>query len=144
MASSATQAPSPGTGIGVYGTVRTLLRLEGLAVAAASAILYARTGASWWLFAVLWLAPDLSMLGYRAGSCWGARCYNAVHTYVVPLILAVSALLLHADRLLPFVLIWANHIGVDRMLGYGLKYSNGFGWTHLGRMGKQPAATPAV
>ena len=42
----------------------TLLRLEGLAVAAVTAVLYARTGASWWLFAALWLMPDLSMLGY--------------------------------------------------------------------------------
>ena len=143
MPSSAAQVSASSSGIGVHGTVRTLLRLEGLTVAAVSAILYARTGASWWLFAALWLVPDLSMLGYRAGSCWGARCYNVVHAYVVPLILGVTALLLHADRLLPFALIWINHIAVDRLLGYGLKYSNGFGWTHLGRLGKQQATTPA-
>ena len=143
MASSATQITPSAAGIGVYGTVRTILRLEGLAVAVVAATLYARTGASWWLFAALWLVPDLSMLGYRVSSCWGARCYNAVHTYVVPLFLGVAALLLHADRLLPFALIWVNHIAVDRLLGYGLKYSNGFGWTHLGRLGKQPAITPA-
>ena len=57
----------------VTGSVLILLRLEGLAVAAVSAVLYARTGASWGLFAALWLVPDLSMLGYLAGSCWGAR-----------------------------------------------------------------------
>jgi hypothetical protein len=99
------QLPSP---------VRYILRMEGLAVAAVSAVLYARTGASWWLFAALWLAPDLSMLGYLISPCRGARIYNAFHTYTVPI-----------------VLIWTNHIGVDRLLGYGLKYSNGFGWTHL-------------
>ncbi len=59
-----------------------LLRLEGLLVAAVTAVLYARTGASWWLFAALWLAPDLSMLGYLAEPCRGARVYNAFHTYV--------------------------------------------------------------
>jgi len=95
-------------------------------------MLYARTGASWWLFAALWLAPDLSILGYLAGSCRGARIYNAAHTYTLPITLAVCALLLHASVLLPFALIWVNHIGVDRMMGYGLKYSNGFDWTHLG------------
>lgn len=142
MASSTIETSPAALGVGVYGTVRTLLRLEGLAVAAVSAILYARTGASWWLFAALWLVPDISMLGYRISPCWGARCYNAVHTYVVPLILAASALLLHADRVAPFALIWINHVAVDRLLGYGLKYSNGFGWTHLGRLGKQQAATP--
>jgi hypothetical protein len=31
-------------------------------------------------------------------------------------------------------LIWLAHIGMDRMLGYGLKYSGGFKDTHLGRL----------
>jgi uncharacterized protein DUF4260 len=114
------------------GPITKLLRLEGLAIAAISALLYARTGASWWLFAVLWLAPDLSILGYFLGSCRGARVYNSVHTYTLPITLAVFGLLLHAAVLLPFALIWVNHIAVDRMMGYGLKFSNGFDWTHLG------------
>jgi hypothetical protein len=121
------------------------LRLEGLAVAAVSAALYARSGASWWLFAALWLAPDLSMLGYLAGPCWGARFYNAIHTYAVPAALGLAALLLSAHGLLvPIALIWANHIGVDRLLGYGLKYADGFGFTHLGRLGaaKRSGITP--
>jgi hypothetical protein len=119
------------------GMVRGFLRLEGLAAAALSAVFYAKTGASWWLFAALWLAPDLSLLGYLAGPSWGARIYNAIHSYVTPATLAVSALLLRSPVLVPFALIWFNHIGVDRLLGYGLKYPAGFAWTHLGRMGKQ-------
>jgi hypothetical protein len=107
------------------------LRLEGLAAAAFSAVLYARTGASWWLFAALWLAPDLSMLGYLAGPCNGAKIYNAIHTYVTPATLAVCGMLLGAPAVMPIALIWVNHIGVDRLLGYGLKYPAGFGWTHL-------------
>ena len=101
-----------------------------------TAVLYARTGASWWLFAALWLVPDLSMLGYLAGACWGARIYNAIHTYVTPASLAVCALLLQTHVALAVALIWANHIGVDRLLGYGLKYADGFGYTHLGSLGK--------
>jgi hypothetical protein len=121
--------------------VRFILRLEGLAVAAVAAVLYARTGASWWLFAALWLVPDLSMLGYLLSPCRGARIYNAFHTYTLPIVLGLSAWLLQARGLAPFALIWVNHIGVDRVLGYGLKYSNGFGWTHLGIKGRQsPAA----
>ena len=112
--------------------VTFLLRLEGLAVGVVSAALYARTGASWWLFAGLWLAPDLSILGYLAGPCRGSRVYNAAHTYTLPITLAACALLFHANVLLPFALIWVNHIGVDRLMGYGLKYSDGFDWTHLG------------
>jgi hypothetical protein len=124
--------------------VIVLLRLEGLAVAAASAVFYARTGASWWLFAALWLVPDFSMLGYLRSPCWGARIYNAIHSYVLPAALGLSALLVHAHALLPIALIWANHIGVDRLLGYGLKYADGFGSTHLGRLGKKREATEAA
>lgn len=119
-------------------SVLLLLRLEGLAAALVSVGLYARSGQSWWLFAALWLVPDLSMLGYQLGSCWGARIYNTAHTYVLPLLLAFTALALSAHALIPFALIWINHIGVDRLLGYGLKYGNGFAWTHLGRLGRQP------
>jgi hypothetical protein len=136
MASSRAIHDQPAADAAVRGSVLFYLRLEGLAAAAVSAVLYARTGASWWLFAVLWLVPDLAMLGYLKSPCWGARIYNAIHSYVVPTALGLSAVLLQANILLPIALIWVNHIGVDRLLGYGLKYADGFGWTHLGRLGK--------
>jgi hypothetical protein len=119
--------------------VQNILRIEGLAAAALSAVLYARTGASWWLFAALWLTPDLSMVGYLYRPCWGARIYNAIHSYLAPATLAVSALVLKSPALLPFALIWINHIGVDRLLGYGLKYPEGFKFTHLGKLGGRRA-----
>jgi hypothetical protein len=125
QADAATPLPLPSR-------ITFLLRLEGLAVGAISAVLYAHTSASWWPFAALWLTPDLSILGYFAGPCRGSRIYNTAHTYALPITLAVCALLLHANALLPFALIWVNHIGVDRMMGYGLKFSDGFDWTHLG------------
>jgi hypothetical protein len=121
-------------------SVTILLRLEGLAIALLTAALYARTGASWWLFAALWIVPDLGLLGYLASPCRGARSYNVLHTYLLPGLLALAALLTHASApLIPIALIWANHIGIDRMLGYGLKYAEGFRFTHLGRMGNSKA-----
>ncbi len=138
MADSATPpADRSLPGFSVHGSPRLLLRLEGLAIAALTVALYARIGADWRLFAALWLAPDLSMLGYLFNTCWGARIYNAAHTYVVPITLALVALTLGASTALPIALIWINHIAIDRFLGYGLKYATGFGWTHLGRVGKQ-------
>jgi hypothetical protein len=116
--------------------IQLLLRLEALAAVALSALFYARAGASWWLFAALWLLPDLSLLGYLAGPKLGARTYNAIHSYVTPAALAVTGLLLRSPVVLPYALIWINHIGVDRLLGYGLKYPAGFRWTHLGKLGK--------
>lgn len=117
------------------------LRLEGLAVAVLSVALYARNGASWWLFAALWLTPDLSFFGYLAGPRIGSYCYNAVHSYLLPVALAIVALSFHEAALLPFALIWFSHIGVDRLLGYGLKYPQAFGLTHLGRLGKRPSSS---
>jgi hypothetical protein len=124
--------------------VLLILRLEGLALAVVSATLYAHTGSRWWLFAALWLVPDLSMLGYLASPCWGARCYNAVHTTITPITLALAALQLHTAGPLPYALIWLNHIGIDRLLGYGLKYPAGFGWTHLSKQGRQPDESTAA
>jgi hypothetical protein len=132
MTTSQAISANPADPVVLPGPITQLLRLEGLAVGVISGVLYARTGASWWLFAALWLAPDLSILGYYLGPCRGSRIYNAAHTYTVALTLGVCGLLFHANVLLPFALIWANHIAVDRMMGYGLKFSNGFGWTHLG------------
>lgn len=143
MASTASVNEQSFPGASHPASVLLLLRAEGLAVAAVSVALYADTGASWWLFAALWLVPDLSMLGYLGGSCRGARVYNAVHSYVTPGALALSAHLLHANGLLPISLIWINHIGVDRLLGYGLKFSDGFKWTHLGRLGKRETRAKA-
>jgi len=120
------------------------LRLEGLAVAVLSAVLYSRSGASWLLFAALWLVPDLSMMGYWAGSCWGARCYNIVHSYLLPIALVIAGFSLHHAVVQSIALIWCNHIGVDRLLGYGLKYPSSFGFTHLSRLGKKPAASSPV
>jgi hypothetical protein len=134
-----------GIGAGVTAApARNILRLEGLAAAALSAVLYAHTGASWWLFAALWLTPDLSMLGYLYRPCWGARIYNAIHSYLAPATLALAALLLPSPALLPFALIWINHIGVDRLLGYGLKYPEGFQWTHLGKLDGRSANVVAA
>jgi Domain of unknown function (DUF4260) len=140
MASSTSVQDRSGQVLGARDSVVVLLRLEGLAVAALTLVFYARSGQSWWLFAAVWLVPDLSMLGYLYSPCWGARIYNAVHTYVLPAVLVLFALVFGTTAaVIPFALIWINHIAVDRLLGFGLKYSNGFGWTHLGRAGSQDA-----
>jgi hypothetical protein len=112
------------------------LRMEGLVVAALSAVLYARTGSPWWVFGALWLAPDASFLAYLAGPRWGALGYNLVHAYVFPAAFAAFAIVLDKPVVLPVIFIWFNHIGVDRSLGYGLKYPAGFGYTHLMRTRK--------
>jgi len=112
------------------------IRLEWATVAVVGIVLYALSGTSWWLFALLILAPDLSMLGYLAGPRVGAIAYNALHILVIPLLLALAGYVLANSMAAAIGLIWIIHIAVDRALGYGLKLSSGFRDTHLGRIGR--------
>lgn len=117
------------------GGVRQLLRLEGLGVLVAAAVLYAQHGAGWGIFAATFLLPDLALLAFLAGARIGALAYNATHSYVGPLLAAAAS---HYTGLpLTVSLVWAAHVGFDRALGYGLKYAKGFGFTHLGRIGRE-------
>jgi hypothetical protein len=111
-----------------------LLRMEGASILALSLCLYHSTGARWWIFAALFLWPDLSMLGYLISVRLGSSFYNLVHTYFLPLALAGLAGLEHRTEMLPFAFIWFAHIGFDRALGYGLKYPTFFKDTHLQRV----------
>ena len=117
------------------GSVRLWLRLEGLVVVMVGAYLYARGGHSWLLFAALFLVPDASFAAYLAGPRMGALGYNVVHSYVGPL--ALGAMSLGSGWSPAVALIWAAHLGFDRMLGYGLKYPTAFRLTHLGVIGRE-------
>ena len=117
------------------GAVRNWLRAEGLAVLTLSLFLYWHSRSSWWLFVCLLLVPDLSMLFYLINPRAGSIAYNIVHNYVLPLGLVVLAICTDRNILLPFAWIWTAHIGMDRVLGYGLKYPTSFQDTHLGTIG---------
>lgn len=124
-----------GTGAATGG-VRLLLRLEGLALLAASIIAYAVREGSWLMFAGLFLAPDISFLGYLVTPRFGALVYNAAHSTLAPAALLLAGWLGASPPAMAIALIWLSHIGFDRAVGYGLKYAAGFGHTHLGRIGR--------
>jgi Domain of unknown function (DUF4260) len=112
-------------------------RAENLAVAAAVVVAFVHLHFAWWWLPVLFLAFDVSMAGYLAGSRVGAVCYNLAHFYAGPAVLLLCYVL-SGTRWCAFVgLLWAFHIAGDRVLGYGLKFTSGFQDTHLGRIGKQ-------
>ena len=100
-------------------------------------LLYGIWDGSWWVYVLLFLAPDLSFAAYLAGPKQGAIVYNAAHSYLAPMALMTGGFATSSPLVLSFAMIWLAHIGIDRALGYGLKYSEGFGFTHLGRIGKQ-------
>jgi len=120
----------------VSGVPRIVLRVEGAIVLAASTFAYAKLDGHWLVFALLFFAPDLSMLGYFAGRRIGAISYNLGHSYGLPAALGAMGVLSGRHILWALALIWVAHIGLDRMFGYGLKYVTAFGVTHLGLHGK--------
>ena len=138
LASAPEQQDSPAAA--ATGLVRGLLRAEGALVVALAILAYRHMGGSWTFFAVLFLAPDLTMAGYLFGPRRGALIYNLGHTYLAPALLGAAGSALAMPGLYGPALIWAAHIGADRLLGFGLKYPAGFGATHLGwRLGDHSA-----
>ncbi len=120
------------------GGIRVLLRLEAAVVLIVTLLLYHNAGGGWGLFALLFLVPDLSALGYLANPRAGAIAYNAAHTYIAA-IGAVALAWYTAPALVPAALVWVAHIAWDRAIGYGLKYPDQFGHTHLGLIGRARA-----
>ena len=112
------------------------LRIEWACVALVAAAVFATMGGSWLLFAILVLAPDLSMCFYLAGPRIGAFAHNLVHALIAPTVLAGIAWVADSTIAMQIALIWAFHIAVDRALGYGLKLPTSFQDTHLGRIGR--------
>ncbi len=141
-AGEAASAAAREQALGATGGVRTLLRAEGAVVFGVALAAYAQFGAGWGVFALWLLAPDLSLLGYLAGPRVGAALYNAAHSYAGPALLLALGVLAAMPWALAGGLIWMTHIGLDRALGYGLKYAAGFAFTHLGRIGRIGRADP--
>lgn len=111
-----------------------VLHLDGLAVAIVAILLYRELGVAWWVFAVTFLAPDLALAAYLAGPRRGASVYNVVHTYLWGAALFGLGLLGAHASLMAAGLIWLTHVAVDRLVGFGLKYPDGFRRTHLQRV----------
>ena len=130
-----TTATTSGTGAATGG-VRILLRLEGIALFIGMTLLYGIWDGSWWVYLILFLVPDISFAAYLAGPKFGALVYNAAHSYLGPMALMTIGFASGEPLTLSIAMIRLAHIGIDRALGYGLKYEAGFAFTHLGRIGK--------
>ncbi|MFI0349936.1 DUF4260 family protein [Actinomadura sp. 9N407] len=121
----------------------TIQRIENAAIAVALLLAMVAFGQPWWLLLAAFLLFDLSAVGYLRGPCAGAVSYNAVHNYAGPAMTSALYLALiivghHVIWLSLLAACWAFHVAVDRALGYGLKFDEGFTHTHLGRIGRQP------
>jgi hypothetical protein len=115
-----------------------LLRVEGFMLFLLALFGYSYLSGPFWLpwlfFVLLLFTPDFSMLGYLAGTRIGAICYNLIHTTILPLALLATGFWLKNTLIMQAASIWLAHIGLDRVLTFGLKYPTVFQDTHLGRV----------
>ena len=111
-----------------------LLRIEGLTVLLGAIALYAHQQGSWLVFVVLLFVPDISMIGYLFNPRLGSMTYNAAHFYTLPALLLVASVAAAFPAGIQLALIWFAHIGMDRTLGFGLKYPTAFKDTHMQRV----------
>jgi hypothetical protein len=116
-----------------------LLRTEEAALLILILFTYQHLHYSWLLFALLFLTPDLFMLGYLLNPRIGAATYNLVHTLTLPLALLILSYLQHWRLVTSIALIWTAHLAFDRLLGYGLKYPTYFKDTHLQHLSETQA-----
>lgn len=112
---------------------KLFLHIEGAAIFLFSTALYFYIGGTWWLFLLLLLSPDIFVLGYLKDNKTGSFIYNLGHIYLWPLALAGLGIITSSILLIHLGLIWSAHIGMDRMIGYGLKYPSGFKITHFNK-----------
>ncbi|MGE5073267.1 MAG: DUF4260 domain-containing protein [Anaerolineae bacterium] len=114
----------------------TLTRLEDLFFGLLAFYLFVSLHFTWWLFFVLLLAPDISMLGYALNTRVGAIVYNLIHHRGLSIAIFIAGSVLHTPWMQAAALILLAHSSFDRVLGYGLKYPDSFQHTHLGFIGR--------
>jgi hypothetical protein len=90
-----------------------------------------------WLYWALFLAPDLSMIGYLVNTRVGAAMYNIAHHKGTAVLCFALGLILSSIPLQFTGLLLLGHSSFDRILGYGLKFPDNFKNTHLGWIGKE-------
>jgi hypothetical protein len=128
--------------------MKNVLKLEELAQLLGCIALLAMNGVPWWAYLILVMGPDISMLGYLVGTRLGAFTYNLVpsqsllhywwaasarNSLMLSLVDSTPAM---SKVLMLAGIILYGHSSLDRLLGYGLKFSDGFQHTHLGWIGK--------
>ncbi|WP_413376015.1 DUF4260 domain-containing protein [Alkalihalobacillus sp. 1P02AB] len=115
-------------------SLQSLIRIEYAVAFLLCLFLYVHLDYSFFLFAILLLLPDVTMIGYFINNQVGARLYNVGHSFIIPITLTVFSLSMGVSSLLMIALIWFAHICMDRALGFGLKSNHHFKETHIQRI----------
>lgn len=117
--------------------MKTILQLEEAAMFGFCIYALSIFQVDWWVYLILILGPDLSMIGYMAGNSIGAFSYNLFHHKAIAVAVFVTGFILKIECIQVMGIILFGHSSMDRMFGYGLKLKEGFKHTHLGMIGKK-------
>jgi len=111
--------------------MKNLIRMEEFSIFLLSIFLFSKLSYPWWLFPLLFLLPDLSMIGYFKSPKIGAVVYNVIHHRALSLFILGAGYYLNSEISMLIGIILFSHSTLDRVFGYGLKYSDNFKHTHL-------------
>ncbi len=117
--------------------MKNILKLEEAAMFGLSIYALSFHGVEWWWYLILALGPDIGMVGYLLNNKVGAVCYNLLHHKGIAIALFAIGWLTQNILIQQIGIVLFGHSSMDRLFGYGLKYSNGFKFTHLGEIGKK-------
>lgn len=112
--------------------MKTTLKLEELAMFGLGIFAFNQLDFAWWWFLILILAPDIGMIGYLINSKVGALTYNVFHHKGLAILIYLAGVYLNNEVVQLAGIILFSHASLDRIFGYGLKYSTSFNDSHLG------------
>jgi hypothetical protein len=113
-----------------------LIKLEELAMFVLGIFLFSQLPYAWWWFLLLLLTPDVGMIGYLINPRIGSITYNLLHHKLIAIVIFLLGIYLSNNILQLAGIIMFAHSSMDRLFGYGLKYSDSFTHTHLGKIGR--------
>ena len=115
--------------------MKNLLRIEEFLLFGLALFLFSQLEYGWGTYALLFLAPDLSMIGYFLNPRSGAWTYNLIHHKGLAVVLYVLGSVLSIPGLMFAGTVLLGHSSLDRVFGYGLKHEDAFQHTHLESLG---------
>lgn len=119
--------------------MRMTLKLEELAMLLLGIYTFGFLYFSYWIFLVLFFVPDIGMIGYFFGNKAGAFTYNLFHHKGLAIMIYLAGFFFLNEYLQLAGVVIFSHAAFDRLIGYGLKYEEGFKFTHLGEIGNSAA-----
>src|SRR5690606_36389971 len=115
--------------------MKTILKIEELGQFILGILIFSQLDYAWWWFPALLLLPDIGMLGYLANPKIGAFTYNVFHHKTIAIAIGFLVFYFTNSPLILIGVILFSHAAFDRIFGYGIKYSDNFKNTHLGKIG---------